>query len=279
MEEFTQSLSSALADITLEKGMKLIFAIIILIVGFKLISVFIKYFKKSKLSEKLDPLLFNFMRLTIEYSLKIVLVVSVATMLGVPMTSLITILGSIGLTVGLALQGSLSNIAGGFLIFTFKPFTIGDFITYAGHSGTVEDIDLFYTRIITLDNRRTVIPNGSLSNDVVINSTAKEIRRVDMEFSVDYSSDLDAVHEAILSAAKSHELVLADPAPMVYLKNQADSALVFELRAWCKTPDYRNVYLPMSELVKRSFDRAGISVPFPQLDVHFDKNTVPAAGK
>jgi small conductance mechanosensitive channel len=188
--------------------------------------------------------------------------------IGVPAASLVAVIGSAGLAMGLAVQGGLTNIAGGIIILCFKPFEIGDFVETSSYSGTVVDIGLIYTTINTPDNKRVVIPNGTVSNASVVDYSAYETRRLDLELSVAYDSDIDMVKETLLSLANAHELVLKDPAPFVRLGTHGDSALIFKLRVWVKSADYWTVNFDLLEASKKVFDKRGIEIPFPQLDVH-----------
>ena len=192
-------------------------------------------------------------------------------MLGIETTAIAAAIASAGLAIGLAMQGSLSNFAGGIMILIFKPFSIGDFIDNGTHSGTVTDIGIFYTTLETVDNKVVTIPNGALSNQSVTDYSAKEIRRLDLTFSVSYDSDIDLVKSTLKELAFAHELVMKEPEPFVRLGEQGDSALVFYLRVWVKSSDYWTVNFDMMEASKKIFDKRGISIPYPQMDVHLDK--------
>ncbi len=266
-----QQFLATVLDYALSAGIRLVISAILLIVGFKLIKVLVKALEKSRLFGRIDASVRTFIKSFVSIALKIVLILTVAAYLGLPMTNMIAVLGSAGLALGLALQGSLSNLAGGLMILIFKPFRVGDFIESGSDAGTVEAISILYTELRTTDNCRIVIPNGTISNAVVKDYSAEETRRVDLDFSVGYRSDIDQVKKLLSDLAAAHELILKDPAPVVYLKNHGDSALVFTFRAWVKTEDYWTVYFDMNECVKKAFDAYGIEIPFPQLDVHLDK--------
>ncbi len=188
-------------------------------------------------------------------------------MIGIPATSFVTVMASAGVAVGLALQGSLSNLAGGIMILFFKPFKVGDFIETVDGTGTVKSITVFYTVIITPDNRQITLPNGTLTNASITNCSVETTRRLDFTYAVAYDSDLDLVRQTLSTAARSCEAVLAEPEPLIWMSRQADSALEYTLRVWCRGEDYFAVLTSMNEIVKRAFDCAGISIPFPQLDV------------
>jgi small conductance mechanosensitive channel len=173
--------------------------------------------------------------------------------------------------VGLALQGALSNFAGGLMILIFKPFKVGDFIENGAVMGTVKDITIIYTILHTVDNKVVTIPNGTLTNSNVINYSALPSRRVDIKFSAGYHDDIEKVKSVLMGVAEAHEKVLKDPAPFVRLTAQGSSSLDYTFRVWCAGPDYWDVYFDMMERVKMAFDENGISIPFQQVDVHMDK--------
>ena len=265
---FLDRLKDKVFDFATSYGMRLVAALLLLIIGFKLVGWIVKGYKKSKLYSRLDPTVRSFLQSVISISLKVLLIVSAAAIMGVPMSSMVALVTSAGLTIGLALQGGLSNIAGGFVILVFKPFSVGDYICFSSYEGTVKSINLFYTKMITLDNRQITIPNSMVSNDALINNSAMNTRRVDLQFSVSYDSDLDLVRETILRVAADDPDVRREPAPVALLQTQSDSALVFCCRVFCKTEKYWDVYFRMNENVKRAFDQNGISIPYPQVDVH-----------
>ncbi|WBW99755.1 mechanosensitive ion channel family protein [Oceanirhabdus sp. W0125-5] len=249
-------------------GGKLILALIALAVGLKLIKFLLKTIKKGLEKSSVDKSLYSFLMSATKITLYVVLVISIASMLGADMTSFIALVGSAGLAVGLALQGSLSNLAGGVLILFLRPFKAGDYIEVAGHSGTVEDVQLFYTILNTPDNKRIFIPNGELANSSSVNYSAHSTRRVDFKFGVGYEDDILKVKKILNKIAENHELVLQDPAPQVFLSEHGDSSVNFSLRLWCKTEDYWKIYFEIMEIVKLEFDKEGINIPYPQMDVH-----------
>jgi len=200
--------------------------------------------------------------------LKVMLIISVASMIGIQMTSFIAVLGAAGLAVGLALQGSLANFAGGVLILFFKPYKIGDFIDASGFMGSVKEIQIFNTILKTPDNKTIIIPNGTLSNASITNFSTEETRRVDMTFGIGYSDDIQKAKNILESLLKNDSRVLNDPAYMIVVSELADSSVNLVVRAWCNSADYWNIYFSMQERVKLEFDKQGISIPFPQRDVH-----------
>lgn len=263
-----ESLKEHIVSFSATAGIKLISSIVILIVCWKLISVLIKFLQKGKLFGKIDASAKSFLLNFLSIVLKVVLVLTVASILGVPMTNVVAVLGSCGLAIGLALQGSLSNFAGGLMILIFKPFKAGDYVEACGNAGTVQAISMLYTKLLTVDNKAIMIPNGTLSNSTVINYTAENIRRVDLTFSVAYDTDIERVKKILLVIAEQHDAVLTDPAPTARLLQQNDSSLDFTLRAWCDKEDYWDVYFDLNEGVKAAFDKVNIQIPYPQMDVH-----------
>lgn len=251
-------------------GMKLLGAIIVFVVGIKLISAVTKWIRTAPKLDKLDDSLRSFLGSFSNILLYVILVITVAMILGVPATSFITILASCGVAIGLALQGSLSNFAGGLMILFFKPFKVGDYIEASGEKGTVVEISVVYTVILSDDNKRITIPNGTLTNSVIENYTAEENRRVDLIFTASYDCDVEMVKKIITEAVKAHPLGLKDPAPFVRLAEHSDNALTYKARVWCKTEDYWTVYFDLTEAVKTAFDKNNIEIPYPQLDVHLN---------
>lgn len=263
LEKFAASVTDAAS--------KLLFAALILIIGLKLAAFLVKLLQKSKGMDRLDPGVKTFVTSFCSVLMKIIIVISAAGVLGIPMASFVAILGSAGVAIGLALQGSLSNIAGGLIILLFKPFNVGDFISFGDASGTVESIGIFYTRIVTADNRRIVVPNGSLTNQSLINASSFETRMVDLTVSAGYECSVEKVKEVLLKIAENHPDVLDSPAPAARLKNHGESSLDFAFRVWCPSEKYWNVYFDLEEQVKEEFDKNGISIPYPQMDIHLLK--------
>jgi small conductance mechanosensitive channel len=261
-------LLTRIGEIGIDVGLKILASILIFVVGKIVIKLLVKFLKKEKVLKGIDISAKSFIISAVRAALYILLAVTVIAILGVPMATIVAAVGSAGLAIGLALQGGLSNIAGGILIIIFKPFTVGDYITVSGESGTVEKIDIFYTTIVTADNKRIVLPNSIVSSSAVTDYSAKDTRRVDLTFSAGYESDIGKVNEILLATARAHELVLQDPEPFARLGEQGDSALIFYCRVWCKNADYWTVYFDLTEKVKEAFDRNGISIPYPQLDIH-----------
>lgn len=254
-------------DVIAAKSLELVYALIVLLIGLRVIRAFRKpmetAFDKSKLDQAVQKFLFSLTNAL----LKVLLVIIVASMVGVETTSLVAVLGAASFAVGLALQGSLSNFAGGVLILVLKPFEVGDFIEAQGYAGTVREIQIFYTHLLTPDNKLIVIPNGALSNASAINYSKMEKRRVDLVFGVGYESDIQKVKDTVLKVIGSHELIDRDPEPFIRLAEHADSALVFKVRVWCNAADYWKVHFDMMEQVKEAFDEAKINIPYPHVEV------------
>ncbi|GGE51856.1 hypothetical protein GCM10011533_00230 [Streptosporangium jomthongense] len=248
---------------------KVLLAIITLIVGMWLINRFVKVLD-SKLGKK-DPTLNKFLCGLLSAVLKVLLLISVASMVGIATTSFIAIIGAAGLAVGLALQGSLGNFAGGVLILIFKPFKVGDVIEAQGFLGSVREISILYTIVDTFDNRRVVIPNGELSNASLINMSVYETRRCDMSFGIGYDDDIDKAKAICKRLIEEDERALKDPVPLIVVGGLGDSSVDLTVRAWTKAGDLWPFYWDMQERVKKAFDAEGISIPFPQRDVHMYK--------
>jgi len=248
---------------------KVVLAIITLIVGMWLINRFVRLLD-SKLGKK-DPTLNTFLCGLLSAVLKILLLISVASMVGIATTSFIAIIGAAGLAVGLALQGSLGNFAGGVLILIFKPFKVGDVIEAQGYLGSVMEISILYTIVNTFDNRRVIIPNGDLSNSSLTNLSAYPTRRCDMSFGIDYGDDIDTAKATIKHLVEDDERALKDPEPMIVVGGLGDSSVDLTVRVWTTYDDLWPFYWDMQERVKKAFDAEGISIPFPRRDVHVYK--------
>lgn len=250
---------------------KIFLSILILVIGFKVIKYLLKIINKIFASQRVAPAVRGFLDSLISAVLKILVLIMVATILGFPMTSFVAILGAAGLAVGLSLQGSLANFAGGVLILLFKPFKLGDYISTSSYSGTVEEITIFSTVLVTIDNKVVIIPNGNLSNSEVTNYTAKKTRRLDLVFGVGYDDDIKKVREILMKIVKADKRILKDPAPFVAMGELADNSVNFYVRPWCKTDEYWSIKYDLLEKVKLAFDKEKISIPYPQMDIHMKK--------
>lgn len=249
-------------------GPKLVLAIIVLIMGFWVIGVILRGVEKGLEGAKVDATLQRFLRSLIGVILKLVLVIVFASMIGVETASLIAMLGAAGLAIGLALQGSLANFAGGVLILLFKPFKTEDVIEAQGYLGRVHEIQMFNTILLTLDNQKVVIPNALLSNGCVTNLFCEATRRVDITFGISYGDDVLEAKKLLQSILDADERILKDPASEVYVCEHADSSINILTRSWVVSDNYWPVYFDLYEKVKIAFDDKGISIPFPQRDVH-----------
>lgn len=250
----------------------LVYALIFYLVARFLINKFVKGFTKILEKRDSNPSLNTFLVGLVKALLYVSLFIGLASILGVPMSSFLAILGAAGLAIGLALQGSLSNFAGGVLILLFKPFKVGDVITGQGHTGTVSKIDILYTHLLTFDNKEVVIPNGNLANSDVVNITAQPTRRVDLNVGVSYDTDLKKAREVIIEILSKDERVHEDPKPVVWLNTFGDSSLDLVVRVWTDKENFWPVYFETMEKIKESFDRNEIEIPFPQRVVYQKNN-------
>jgi small conductance mechanosensitive channel len=249
-------------------GLKIIAALAILVIGVWISKLLKKVTHRVATKKELDPAIVSFIVNLIYYALLTFVVLAALAQLGIQTTSFIAVIGAAGLAIGLALQGSLANFAAGFLIILFRPFKAGDFIEGAGVMGTVEAIHVFTTQLKSPDNKAIVVPNAKLTADNITNFSAKETRRVDLVFGISYGDNIDKAKEVISEQLAKDARVLKDPAPTIGVVDLADSSVNIVVRPWVKTTDYWNVYFDTIEGIKKRFDSEGISIPFPQRDVH-----------
>lgn len=249
-------------------GIKLVIAIVIMVISFSVINFLTKKLYKRLQKKKADETLSRVGTQCLRISLKVIVLVCLIGYVGIATASISAVIASIGIGISLAVQGTLSNFAGGVIIIIMRPFKIGDFITSNGESGTVEDIKLFYTHIVTPDNKAVVIPNGALANNVIVNASAKNTRRVDLVASVAYGSDVAKVKQLIMQVCAANELVFQDPAPFVEMSKMGDSSLDFTVRAWCNRGDYWTVNFALLDAILKTLKENGIEIPFNQLDVN-----------
>ncbi len=261
-----QSASTAFVDTVFDFGI----AILILIVGLFLIKRLTNILKVSKIVLRLDKSVQNFILNLLNIILKALVLFIAAVQIGVPEASIVAVIGSAGLAIGLALQGGLANVAGGFFIMIFRPFSVGDYIKITDYEGTVSDINVFYTTLITPNNQVVTHPNGDLSNGVMINFSKLPTRRVNLTFGVAYDSDIEQIKKIMLDVVNNHPKVLQDPIPEARLLNLGDSSMDFYLRAFCNTDVYFEVKYDIYEQVRIAFDKNNIEIPFPQLDINFN---------
>ncbi len=255
-------------DLLMQYGPKLLAAIVIFYVG-KLLSKWLKRLVTRMMNKThVDPLIVSFTSSIVYMAMMVFVVVATLGQVGIQTTSFIAILGAAGLAIGLALQGSLSNFAAGFLLIIFRPFKVGDVIEAAGVTGKVDDIQIFTTTLKTPDNKTIIVPNAKLSGDNIINYSTQKTRRVDMVVGVSYDADLKQVREILQDIVNKDERVLSDPEPLIVVGELADNSVNFFVRVWVNSADYWNVYFDANEAVKLRMDEAGIGIPYPQRDVH-----------
>lgn len=253
---------------------KLLLAIFTLVIGLWLINMVCKGVGFLLEKRDFDISLRKWLTSIISVALKACLLISVVSMIGVQTTSFIAMLGAAGLAVGLALQGSLGNFAGGVLILVFKPYKVGDYIKTNGEEGFVEAIDVFYTFLRTVDSKHVILPNGPLANGNLVNYTKDSTRRVDLTVGISYTNRFEDAEKALLAMIKNHPDVLADPAPFIGVTGYGDSSIDLTVRAWCTNENYWGVFFDLNKAIKPALDAAGISIPFPQRDVHlFQQNS------
>ncbi|MCB1684299.1 MAG: mechanosensitive ion channel [Pseudomonadales bacterium] len=272
MEEISTEQAAEYMDIGIEMAMsygpKLVLALVVLFVGLWVINRFVRLIGKGMERSNTEPTLAKFLSNLVSVGFKALLLISVASMIGIETTSFIAILGAAGLAVGLALQGSLANFAGGVLVLMFRPFKVGDFIDAQGVSGTVSEIGIFHTVIKTGDNKVIVVPNGSLSNGIITNFSKEATRRVDFVFGIGYDDDISKAKAIIERLVTSDDRALSEPAPLIVVSSLGDSSVNITTRVWVKSPDYWAFFFSLTEKVKVTFDAEGISIPYPQRDVH-----------
>jgi len=270
MEYFEDS--DKLLELITDFGIAIASALAVLIIGLfvikKLTNALRKYFDRKDFDESLETFLLSLSGI----ALKLMLFVVVIQMLGVQSSSLVAVLGAAGLAVGLALSGTLQNFAGGVMILIFKPFKVGDYIDAQGHAGTVSEVQIFNTILKTPDNKTIIVPNGGLANGSMVNYSAEPTRRVDWTFGIAYGDDADKAQAVIRKLMNDDARILQDPAPFVELGALADSSVNFTVRAWVNTPDYWAVHFDMNKKIYQTFAKEGLSIPFPQMDVHVHNN-------
>ena len=252
----------------IEYAPKFILAIIVLLIGLRIIKLITGLLKKSLKKKDIDPTLAPFAVNLLDWTLKIMLVISVTGMLGVETTSFIAVLGAMGLAIGLAMQGTLGNFAGGVLVMIFKPYRVHDLIEAQGQIGVVKEIQIFNTILTSPQNKMVIIPNGAIMNGEIINYTILGKIRVDLTVGISYAADIEKAKKVLLLTMTNHELVLGEPAPFVGVSELADSSVNLAVRPYCDPKDYWTVYFDILEQSKLSLDKNNITIPFPQMDVH-----------
>ncbi|GJM62155.1 mechanosensitive ion channel family protein [Persicobacter diffluens] len=258
-------------ELTMSYGPKLILAILVLFIGLRIINSFTKTVSHRMKQRNYDATLRPFIISLINWGLKAMLIISVASMVGVETTSFVAVLGAAGLAVGLALQGALANFAGGVLILVFRPYKVGELIKSQDQLGVVKEIQIFNTILTDPQNKRVIMPNGAILANNIINFTAEGKIRVDLTMGISYDSDIKKAKEVLLEIMSKHDKVLKDPAPFVGVSELADSSVNLAVRPHCSPTHYWDVYFDIYEQGKLALDANGITIPFPQLDVHMDK--------
>lgn len=269
--EWWTNLNSVIDSPVVSIILRILGACLVLFIGFKIARVIANWYDRSKSAAKLNKTVRSFLKNIIKISLYVAVVIAALVILGFELSVFSAAIASLGVTIGLALQGGLSNIAGGVMVVAFKPFELGDYIETPDASGTVTDIGIFYTTLTTPDNKKVVIPNGTITNSVVTNYSTHETRRIDFDFSISYDASIDDARRVLLACAKADERILADPAPKVVITSHLESSITIRLRVWVKNSDYWDVNFAMQELVKKTFDDTGIKIPYNQLDVHISR--------
>ncbi|MCK5684893.1 mechanosensitive ion channel [bacterium] len=254
-------------------SMKLVAALLVLGIGKWLANKIAKLIVKLLEKNNVDVTLTKFLESIIYYTLMVVVIIAAAGQLGINTTSFLTIVGAAGLAIGLALKDSLSNFASGFMIILFRPYRVGDFVTAGGVTGNVVSIDLFNTTINTPDNQKQIVPNASITSNVITNVTANDTRRVDLVIGIGYEDDIKRAKEVLHTIIKEEKRVLESPAVNIAVGELADSSVNFVVRPWVKTGDYWDVYFDLIEKIKLTFDEEGISIPYPQQDMHLFNKT------
>ena len=240
---------------------KVLLAIVVWFVGKAIVNKIIGLITKMKFLDKIEPNTRTFVLSAVKWLLYIILVVSIVAILGVPMASVITVLGTAGAAIALSLQGSLSNLAGGIMLVIFRPFKVGDYVETSGVAGTVKEINLFYTVLNTVDNCRINVPNGALMNTNIIDYSAEETRRVDLAFASAKSEDPQKIQDLMLEVMGQNEKVLRDPAPFARISGGTNEAMQFTARAWCKTEDYWDVYFDLTQAITEKLGENGVQAP------------------
>lgn len=255
----------------IEYGMKLLGAIAVWIIGVWILKLLMRAFDKMLSLSKIDDTLRPFLKGTAEGLLKVLLALTILSVLGVEMTSFIAVLGAVSLAIGMALSGTLQNFAGGVMLIIFKPFKVGDVIDAQGYLGSVSEIQIFNTILKTPDNKTIIIPNGGLSTGAMINYSTEKNRRVDWTFGIGYGDDISKAEEVIQKLCDADKRILKDPNVFIAVSELADSSVNFTVRAWVKAEDYWAVHFDMNKNIYDTFNKEGLNIPYPQMDIHLHK--------
>ena len=256
-----QAIITNLAAMATAAGGEIILALLVLIIGNILIKSVLKFLGKSKMMDKIEGTVRTFILSFLKAGLYAILAISIIGIMGVPMASVVAVLASAGVAIGLALQGALSNLAGGIMLMIFKPFHQGDYVSAAGVEGVVKEVTLFYTVILTLDNKRITAPNGSLMNANITDYSAEELRRVDLQFACAKSEAPAKIQDMMIAAMKANPKVLSDPEPFARISGGTNEAMEFTVRAWCKSDDYWDVYFDLTQKITESMAENGVKAP------------------
>ena len=272
MTQFVQGMVDVAITWVQQNYLSVVMALLVFFIGKWIANLITKAVRTVLTKAKVDPILVDFLSGIVKTVLILFVVVAALTQLGVATTSLVALIGAAGLAVGLALKDSLQNFASGVMLIMFKPFKAGDFVEAAGVTGVVEKIAIFSTIMRTGDNKEIIVPNGAIYGGTITNFSARPTRRVDMVFGIGYGDDIKKTKEVLARILAEDERILKDPAPVIAVSELADSSVNFIVRPWVNSADYWNVYWDTHEKVKLTFDEEGISIPFPQMDVHLDKS-------
>lgn len=255
-----------------EYGTNLVLAIAVLVIGLIIVKRLSKMFAKILLKKEFDPSLQGFLISMVSITLKMLVILTALSQLGVEMTSFVALIGAAGLAVGMAFSGTLGNFAGGIMILIFRPYRVGDYISAQGEEGIVEQIQIFNTILLTLDNKTIIIPNGAMANGNMTNFTHQTERRVDFTVGIAYGDDYQKAKSVLERFIAEDEKIIQDRPNFIGLGELADSSVNITLRVWCKTTDYWDVFFKMNERIYTEFGKEGLSIPFPQMDVHLHQN-------
>lgn len=260
-----------IVDVCVSVGSKLLIATAILVIGLWITKHLVRRINKVLTSREMEPSLKTFLCSLTSVGLKALVVITAISQLGIEMTSFVAILGAAGLAIGMAFSGTLSNFAGGVMLLIFKPFKVGDFVDVQSQQGIVSEILIFNTILKTNDNKTIILANGAVANGTIVNFTKADKRRVDWSFGIAYGDDLKVAKELIAKFIEEDERILADPAPLIALGSLGNSSVNITVRGWVETDNYWPVHFDMNERVYNEFEKAGLSIPFPQMDVHLHK--------
>ena len=249
-------------------GVKIVGAIVVFIIGRWVTKFIANLIRKLMDKREVDPTVTKFVGNLTYFALLTFVVLAALGLVGIQTTSFIAVLGAAGLAIGLSLQSSLSNFASGVMLIIFRPFKVGDFVEAGGISGVIEEITVFSTKMRTGDNREVIVPNGKIYGDTIVNYSARDTRRIDMVFGIGYDDNIQQARDIMNNILNEHELILKDPAPVILVSELGDSSINFAVRPWVNSGDYWNVRSELMQTIKEAFDANGISIPYPQRDVH-----------